>query len=127
MSCRADQEESKDGEAGSSSEGDSDEITGSDSEVSNDGDVEYPITAEDTIEITKFLVGLCQPNNFQNDAAVAKFGEKIFSSLHKDLSDLCRLVRIPNMEPNTDILTVGPNIYNFPRKKNQSHKMLLYA
>jgi len=50
MSCRADQEESKDCVSGSSTVGYSDEITGSDSEISNDGDVEYPITAEDTIE-----------------------------------------------------------------------------
>jgi len=116
--------ESMDGD-GESSVGDEASSDGED-ESSDDANGN-PITTAITLELTKYLTGLCVPTNFQNDAAVAKFAQRIFSSLHKDLSDLARLKTIRDIGATENINIIGPQLYNFPTRLNQSHKMLLYA
>lgn len=109
---------------------DSQSSSGSESsgeEESPDEGERFPISSEDTLEITNYLVGLFSLQNFQNDAAAAKFGKNIFASLHKDLGDLCRLRRIRRMEPDEDLDVVGSRIYNFPEQLDTAHKMLLYS
>jgi len=126
---RESESESTGGDSGSSSESESGadvESSNTDDEMAMDGE-RYAISTEETLELTKFLVGLCTPANFGNDAAAANFGKNIFSSLHKDLGDLCRLNRIPDIEPDDDIERKGARIYGFPNDMSTSHKMLIYA
>lgn len=101
--------------------------TDGDEMESSDGAGGNAVSSTETLELTKYLYGLCIPTNFQNDAAVAKFAQRIFSSLHKELSDLARLKAIRDIEATDDINVIGPKLYNFPTQLNQSHKMLLYS